>query len=167
MKKHQGFTLVEIAVVIAVIGIIASIAIPQYGAYLKKAKITQAVMITKEAMDALVTYHTVNRQFVPNYGDLSRRNREVGLQNHSQYASDDVRLMWVGSRGVRGKDSTSAHVAVLLPPDMGFQDEGQSRAHMLSTIEFRDGRYILQCNDKDAVWPSTIKSELLHGECDN
>ncbi len=124
-------------------------------------------MITKEAADALVSYHTVNRQFVPNYGDLSRRNREIGLPEISQYTSDNVYLAWVGSRGVRGRDSTSAHIAVMLPPDKGFQDDGQGYARLLTTIDFQDGRYVMKCNDKDAIWRSNIKAEFLSGKCDN
>lgn len=40
---RRGFTLVELVLLVAIIGIIAGIAVPSYSSYIKKAKIKQAV----------------------------------------------------------------------------------------------------------------------------
>jgi len=54
MKKvQQGFTLIELMIVIAIIGILAAIALPAYQDYTIKAKIQEAVSISSPIRTAM------------------------------------------------------------------------------------------------------------------
>lgn len=53
MKINSGFTLIELMIVIAIIGILAGIAIPQYGNYSKRAKFSEVIVHTADRKSAV------------------------------------------------------------------------------------------------------------------
>ena len=45
-QAQKGFTLIELMIVIAIIGILAAVAVPQYGQYTKRSKFAEVISLT-------------------------------------------------------------------------------------------------------------------------
>ena len=63
MKDQKGFTLIELMIVIAIIGILAAIAIPQFNAYRKRSYNSSAVADLRNAATAQEAYYVDNSRY--------------------------------------------------------------------------------------------------------
>ena len=56
-KRHSGFTLIELMIVVAIIGILAAVAIPAFMKYIRRSKTTEATMNVRKLFDSSVSYY--------------------------------------------------------------------------------------------------------------
>lgn len=59
-KKQQGFTLIELMIVVAIIGVLAAIAIPAYQDYVKKSEAASALATLKALITPAELYYQEN-----------------------------------------------------------------------------------------------------------
>lgn len=59
MKKVQGFTLIELMIVVAIVGILAAIALPAYQDYVVRSRVSEA-MVAASAAKILVAENAAN-----------------------------------------------------------------------------------------------------------
>lgn len=79
MKKIKGFTLIELLISVAIVGIIATVALPSYNESLKKTRRTDAFSALTNSAMMQERYYTSNNKFSSSMADLAGTTSKDGL----------------------------------------------------------------------------------------
>lgn len=74
MYQKRGFTLIELLVVVLIIGILSSVALPQYQKAVEKSRATQGMVLVKSLVTAEKVYHLANGAYTSKFEEL-----DIGL----------------------------------------------------------------------------------------
>lgn len=91
-RMQAGFTLIELMMVVAIIGILAAIAIPSYQDYTRRAYISEALVAASAAKTAMEEYHATNNAWPSN-------NQEAGLNASAAFNSGAVTNLSIEASG--------------------------------------------------------------------
>jgi len=72
MNFQRGFTLIELMIVMAIIGVLASIALPMYSDYIVRSQVAEGIQLTGGAKIAIVEFHQER-------GTYAADNTEAGV----------------------------------------------------------------------------------------
>jgi type IV pilus assembly protein PilA len=101
-KLQQGFTLIELMIVVAIIGILAALAVPAYQDYTIRSKVSEAASLASAARTAVDVYYseTGTLSLPAQGGAVNDRHVSLGLSLPTSYTAKYVNKVEVADDGV-------------------------------------------------------------------
>jgi type IV pilus assembly protein PilE len=78
IEKNKGFTLIELVMVIAIIGLLAAIAIPNYSEYLSRTKRSEGQAVLANASALQERFFAQNNRYVTDNANIQRLTNNPG-----------------------------------------------------------------------------------------
>ncbi len=118
MKRQlqKGFTLIELMIVVAIIGILAAVALPAYQDYTKRARITEGFNLSAAAKTGVADFFASNNI-------LPSDNASIGLPTSTAISGASVTSVGVAGSGVititYNTRVSDAATTIILTPSAG------------------------------------------------
>ncbi|HEZ5441590.1 TPA: pilin [Neisseria meningitidis] len=87
---QKGFTLIELMIVIAIVGILAAVALPAYQDYTARAQVSEAILLAEGQKSAVTEYYL-------NHGEWPGDNSSAGVATSSKIKGKYVKEVTVAN----------------------------------------------------------------------
>ncbi|EMT6165160.1 pilin, partial [Neisseria gonorrhoeae] len=99
---QKGFTLIELMIVIAIVGILAAVALPAYQDYTARAQVSEAILLAEGQKSAVTEYYL-------NHGKWPENNGDAGVASSDKIKGKYVQKVEV-AKGVVTAQMASSNV---------------------------------------------------------
>ncbi len=160
MKKvQQGFTLIELMIVVAIIGILAAIAIPAYQDYVKRSKVSEGLNLAGAAKLGVSEWYDSESAFPADDDGSNAGNFELGLASNSSINGNYVSSVTV--------DSSMIVISFRANVKLGTDEAAESHL-LLSADASSGGSIVWNCNvsgTPTTASPNYVKKRYLPTNC--
>ncbi len=152
MKKQmqKGFTLIELMIVVAIIGILAAIALPAYQTYIIKSKVSEGILAASQCRTSIAeVYQTSDSGTTLSDNGWGCESTSATTQYVESIETDADGMITVTLQGI---DPDVDGDTILLTPE-------DSTGTTLTTAEIPTQVYKFNCD------PGTVEPKYLPGSC--
>ncbi|HFA7769613.1 TPA: pilin, partial [Neisseria gonorrhoeae] len=97
---QKGFTLIELMIVIAIVGILAAVALPAYQDYTARAQVSEAILLAEGQKSAVTEYYLNN-------GEWPKDNASAGVASSDKIKGKYVQKVEVNNGVVTAQMASS------------------------------------------------------------
>ncbi|HGG7539523.1 TPA: pilin [Neisseria meningitidis] len=148
---QKGFTLIELMIVIAIVGILAAVALPAYQDYTARAQVSEAILLAEGQKSAVTEYYL-------NHGEWPANNNSAGVASSSEIKGKYVEKVEV-AKGVI--------TATMLSTGVNKEIQGKKLSlwakRQAGSVKWFCGQPVQRADKAtDAVTPDTDKINTKH-----
>ena len=145
-KTQQGFTLIELMIVVAIIGILAAIAIPAYQDYTIRAKVTEGIVAASPGKTSV-------SEFYISQGSMPADADEAGFET-------DIDTQYVNSVLYTRTNASNAFLTITIK-DLG----GDTAANQQVDLDGLGGSSAVEWDCSSTVAGTAIPNKYLPADC--
>jgi len=102
---QQGFTLIELMIVVTIVGTLTAVAIPAYQNYTIRAQVSEGLTLASAAKAAVGEYYMT-------YGDWPKKNDDAGLADKRDITGKYTKQISVKNNVIEVKFANDAHASI-------------------------------------------------------
>ena len=157
-KAQQGFTLIELMIVIAIVGILAAIALPAYQDYIVRSKMSEPLAALAEAKTTVAEYVAAN-------GDYPADSTSFGINTSQRTQSDIIEDLSIATPTTGGVVRVVANVDTCVWEGGCTGTATTEASFHLSGSTNADGTMTWDCIEGDDGGANAVPTKYLPANC--
>ncbi|HEZ7842683.1 TPA: pilin [Neisseria meningitidis] len=147
---QKGFTLIELMIVIAIVGILAAVALPAYQDYTARAQVSEAILLAEGQKSAVTEYYL-------NHGEWPANNSSAGVAT-----SANIKGKYVQSVEVKNGVVTATMLSTGVNKEIQGKKLSLWAKRQAGSVKWFCGQPVTRANADDVAADGTNKIDTKH-----